>query len=252
MSRLWKLCALLLVAVPTLAAKETPLQSLDWPDTGTPVIRFSFSKFKELDGNSGKQRVYIDDVTAVNLSNKVLDSISLTLYVFDKAHVRIGDGLINLNHVQPGETIRFELTLNVSGVPTSVSLAANTRTLSITINTVPQGAEITLDGKDVGVSPKLVDVTLGKHMLEFKKDGYNTGTFPFEMGPRDVDGGSLSYELGVSALDTIELRDGSVLSGDLVSINGMEVQIRVGGNVRAFDRNQIKRISLTQRQQPSQ
>ena len=72
------------------------------------------------------------------------------------------------------------------------------------------------------------------------------------MGPRDVDGGSLSYELGVSALDTVELRDGSVLSGDLTSINGMEVQMRVGGTIRTFDRNQIKRISLTQRQPPSQ
>ena len=47
--------------------------------------------------------------------------------------------------------------------------------------------------------------------------------------------------------DTIELRDGSVLSGDLLSINGMQVQIRIGGRSQGFDRNQVKRILSTER-----
>jgi hypothetical protein len=99
----------------------------------------------------------------------------------------------------------------------------------------------------MGTTPKLVEVNLGKHMLEFSKEGYNTGQFPFEMGPRDTNGGSVSYELGTSAHDTIELRDGSVLSGDLLSMDATQVQVRIGGNIQTYERNQIKRVLLTQR-----
>lgn len=59
-------------------------------------------------------------------------------------------------------------------------------------------------------------VSIGKHMLEFSKEGFNSGKFPLGMSSHDASGGSVSYELGSAAHDTIELRDGSVLSGDLV------------------------------------
>ncbi len=42
-------------------------------------------------------------------------------------------------------------------------------------------------------------------------------------------------------MDSIELRDGSLLTGDLVSISGMDVEIRVGGIIQHLDRNKIKR-----------
>ena len=89
---------------------------------------------------------------------------------------------------------------------------------------------------------------MGKHMLDFSKDGYKSGHFPLEMGPRDTSEGSVSYELGTAGHDTIELRDGSVLSGDLISVTGMEVQIRIGGKTQSYDRNQIKRLLLTERE----
>jgi hypothetical protein len=68
------------------------------------------------------------------------------------------------------------------------------------------------------------------------------------MGSNDVSGGSVSYELGTSAHDTIELRDGTLLSGDLVSLTGMDVVIKLGGADQHVDRNQIKRILFVQRQ----
>jgi len=248
MSKFWILCVLLSIPVPMHAAKDVPLQTLDWPDSTSPVLRFTFSKFKLLMNGAGKEHTYLTDSTVENLSAKNLESVNLSLYVFDKSHARIGDGLINLSNVAPGETVKFEITLYATGEPASVSVIATPpRTLSITINSVPQGADVKLDGRDVGTTPKLVDVTVGKHMLEFSKEGYNTGHYPLEMGPRDASGGSVSYELGVSAQDTIELRDGSVLSGDLISISGMEVQIRIGGSIKTYDRNQIKRVSLAQR-----
>ena len=239
---------LLFVAVPSFAAKDTPFQTLTWPDSGAPVLRFAFSKFKLLVSGVGKEHTYVTDATAENLSDKLLGSLDMSLYVFDKTHARIGDGNIDLANVRPHETVKFGMTLYVSGVPASVSVATRApRSLFVTINSVPQGATVTLDGKEIGTAPKIAEVGIGKHMLTFSKEGYNTGQFPLEIGARDASGGSVSYELGTSSHDTIELRDGSVLSADLLSINANQVQIRIGGNLQTYDRNQIKRILLTQR-----
>jgi hypothetical protein len=248
MSRICVFALLIAMSFPAFAAKDTVFQTVDWPDSGQPVLRFTFSKFKAITGGVGKEHTYVTDSTAENISDTRLPAVNMALYVFDKSHARIGDGSINLTNVGPHETVKFEITLYASGVPASLSLATNApRTLSITINSVPQGAAVKLDGKELGTTPKIAEVSIGKHMIEFTKEGYNTGKFPLEMGPRDGNGGSVSYELGTSAHDTIELRDGSVLSGDLVAIDATQVQIRIGGNTQTYDRNQIKRISLTQR-----
>jgi len=238
----------LLFVLPSLEAKETPFQTLDWPDAGGPLIRFTFAKFKMVMGGQAKEHPYLADVTAENLSDKTMSSVNLLLYIFDKTHARIGDGNINLTNVGSHQVVKFEMTVFATGTPASLSLAASTqRTLSVTINSVPQGAVLKLDGKEMGTTPKMAEVTIGKHLLEFSKEGYNSGKFPLEMGPRDASGGSVSYELGISNHDTIELRDGSVLSGDLISVDTKEAQIRIGGNIQTLDRNQIKRVSLTQR-----
>jgi hypothetical protein len=92
-----------------------------------------------------------------------------------------------------------------------------------------------------------LQLAVGKHTLGFAKEGFTSGKYSVEIGPDDASGGSVSYELGSAAHDTIELRDGSVLTGDLVSVNGMQVQVRIGGNTQTFDRNQVKRIVLTER-----
>ena len=119
--------------------------------------------------------------------------------------------------------------------------------MSITVNFVPQGATLQVDGKELGTRPKIVEVAIGKHMIQFEKEGFNSGKFPLEITSRDASGGSVSYELGSAAYDTIELRDGSILTGDLVSVSGMQVEVRIGGNAQSFDRNQVKRILLTER-----
>jgi len=88
-------------------------------------------------------------------------------------------------------------------------------------------------------------------MLNFDKEGFNTGKYPVEVSPDDVSGGNVTYELGTSSHDTIEMRDGSLLSGDLLSITDMDVVIRVAGNAQHLDRNKIKRILLVERDAPS-
>lgn len=52
--------------------------------------------------------------------------------------------------------------------------------------------------------------------------------------------------------DTIELRDGSVLSGDVESVSATVVLVRIDGNIQRFDRNQAKRISLVSRENTQQ
>jgi hypothetical protein len=123
--------------------------------------------------------------------------------------------------------------------------------VGMTINSVPQGADLKVDGNEVGTTPKMIQVGVGKHTLNFSKDGFNNGNFPLEIGPDDVSGGSVSFELGTSAYDTVELRDGSVLNGDLVSVSGMDISVRVGGTVQNFNRNQVKRIIFVERDAPA-
>jgi hypothetical protein len=120
------------------------------------------------------------------------------------------------------------------------------------VNSVPQGATIKVDGNDEGATPKMIALGIGKHVLEFSKEGFDTGHFPLEVGANDVSGGSVSYELGSAAHDTIELRDGTVLSGDLESVSAMDVVVRMGGALQHMNRNQVKRIILVERDPPSQ
>ena len=107
-----------------------------------------------------------------------------------------------------------------------------------------------VDGAEIGTTPKIAQLTVGSHKLEFSKEGFNAGTFPLEIGSDDASGGSMSYDLGTSAHDTIELRDGSVLTGDLLSVDATDITLRVGGAAQRFDRNQVKRILLVERDRP--
>src|ERR1039457_171001 len=173
MSRIAALLLLFGVAVSSVSAKDAPFQVVTWPESGQPVLRFTFSKFKEI-GGMGKERTYRTDTVAENLSDKAITNANFSLYVFDKNKARIGEGYINLTNVSAGQTVKFQITLAASGSPVSltVSNSSNTpRTVSVTVNSVPQGASLRVDGKDAGTTPKIVEVTIGKHVLEFSKEG---------------------------------------------------------------------------------
>jgi hypothetical protein len=257
MSRIIAAAFFVVVVTCSLAGKDVPAQVITWPQTGSPVIRITLGKFKEISSVAG-QHTYLIDTTADNLWNKKISHLGFNLYVYDKNKVRIGDGWITLDSIAPGQAVKFQTTVQALGTPVSVELAANSvpaelqplappKKVSITVNSVPQGATLSVDGAESGTTPKLVQLAVGKHSLGFAKEGFNTGAFPLEISPDDVSGGSVSYELGASAQDTLELRDGSVLSGDLVSVNGMEVRVRVAGAIQTLDRNKVKRILLTER-----
>lgn len=241
-------------------AKETPGQTMVWPENGQPVLRFVFGKLKE--GTPyGRERNYTCETTAENLWDKKVSIATFSLYLFDKSNVRIGEGFVQVSNVAPGEVIKFQTTFHSAGVPVTFKLVAQTlppemrplappRTISITINSVPQGAMLKVDGQESGTTPKIVRVTSGRHELEFSKEGFNPGKFPLEIGQDDASGGSVSYELGTLSHDTVELRDGSVLVCDIESMSATEVIVRVGGALQHIDRNKIKRILLVERDAP--
>ncbi len=251
-SRFFRLSIVLLLLTAPALAKDAPLQVIDWPATGAPVVRFTFGKFKPLPGMSNSHG-YVMDTTAENLSPKLIPAARFSVYLFDKNKVRIGEDAIGLSNVGPGETVKFETTVMASGVPVSVSIqdiVQAPKSISLTVNSTPQGAMLKVDGTEVGATPRMIYVGVGRHTLAFSKEGFTAGNFPLEISRDDVSGGTVSYELGSSAFDSIELRDGSVLNGDLVSISGMDVEIRVGGSIQHIDRNKIKRVMLTQREAP--
>ncbi len=242
----------LLLAVPAWA-RDVPFQVINWP-AANPTLRFTFGKPKQLDSMQDKTRVYVMDTLAENLSPRLISSAQFSVYLFDKSKVRVSEDVITLNNLGPGESVKLQLTLTASGVPVSLSIrdtAQIPRVVSLTVNSTPQGATLKLDGTETGTTPRVINVGVGKHILTFLKEGFTAGNYPLEISSQDVSGGSVSYELGASALDSIELRDGSVLTGDLLSISGMDVEIRVGGSIQHFDRNKIKRVLLVQRDPPT-
>jgi hypothetical protein len=256
---IWCIAFVLLAAA---SAKEPAAQVIVWPASGPPVLRFSFAKFKETSA-SGKQHNYTSDVTAENLWSKRISEAQFTFYVYDKTKVRIGDGYISINDVSPGAQVKFQTFISASGaiaslelvpkvLPTELHSFLPVKTISITVNSVPQGADVKIDGTPAGTTPKIVQVTPGKHVLTFSKEGFKTGAFPLETTPDDVSGGSVSYELGTAGHDTVELRDGSVLSGDVESMSATEVVVRIAGTDQRLSRNQVKRIVLIQRDPPSE
>ena len=113
-----------LVACWSVVAKDQPFQVISWPDADKPVVRFTFSKFKEIGSATGKAHTYMADVTADNLSDKTISGVSLLLYVFDKSKARIGEGYIGLTNVPAGETVKFQVTISASGAPNSLAVEA--------------------------------------------------------------------------------------------------------------------------------
>jgi hypothetical protein len=244
--------ALLPLTIPALA-NDAPLQVIDWPDAGTPAVRFTFQEFKQLQA-MGDMHAFVMKTTAENLSQRLIQSEKFSVYLFDKDKVRIGQDVIALRNLGPGGTEKFEITVTTSGVPASVSIvniAAAAKLVSLTVNSTPQGAALQLDGAEQGTTPRIIKVGVGKHTLTFTKEDFIAGNFPLEITTDDVSGGTVNFELRAESSDSIELRDGSVLNGDLISISGMDVEIRVGGTIQHLDRNKIKRVMLIQRDVPA-
>jgi hypothetical protein len=226
---------------------------MTWPETGAAVLRVTIGRLDQT-GSLGKQNSYLAETTVENLSEKPVKLASFELYLFDKKKVRIGDGYLTVNNLGPHQSLKLSIPFHSLGTPASIVMAAQNspavsrtpKTVSVRVYTIPSGATIKLDGKEVGVTPKLVQFTVGDHLLEFTKEGFAPGKFPFDVGPDDLPGGTISFELSGLSQDTLELRDGTTILGDLLSVSVTDVVFRINGKDQTYGRNQVKRITLTQ------
>jgi hypothetical protein len=169
-----------------------------------------------------------------------------TVNIFDAHGVKIGKARLQLEAIPSYRTGKAQVQFSAVGTPAKVSLIA-AKTIPLAIKSVPPGAGFSVDGEDAGVTPKIYDFTIGSHTIEFHKDGYAPGSTQLDVGADELPGDSISLELGGLSQDMVELRDGTSLTGDLLSMTLQEAVFQSEGNTKTLERNQIKKIYLVER-----
>jgi PEGA domain len=254
------LAIFILLTAGVLIAKEPPNVVILWPSAGKATIRLSFGKFRQL-GGYGTQSSFVSDVTVENVTDKSIPRASFTVYLLDKNKVRIGEGVLQVSDIGPGQQVKVAFQFSSVGVPATLSLNARTdasgvpsslKTVPIQITSIPAGAKLKVDGEDVGITPKVVRLAVGIHKIEFSKEGYVSGSTPLDISGDELPGGTVSFEMGGLFRDTVELRDGRILLGDLMSVSVSSVVLRVNGKDQTYDRNQVKKIMLAERETVNQ
>jgi hypothetical protein len=262
MSRRLSACGLcLLLLVPLMFAKDKKEKQeasmvMFWPDQASPTLRLTFEKFTEMAIYNG-QRSLGSHVLVENLSGKRIPQASFTVYLMDKNKIRIGKGDLSITDLDAGQQAMLAFQVLSVGIPASLSLVARNdasgvptslRTVPLKVITVPPGATLKVDGRDEGSTPATVRLTVGNHLLAFSKEGYASGNTPVEIKPDEAPGGSVTIELGGLSRDNVELRNGTVIQGDVLSVNMASVVVRVDGQDQTYDRNQVQKIILVERE----
>jgi hypothetical protein len=229
---------------------------LMWPSAEAPTLKVTFGKFRQVSSYDG-QHDFTQDVTVENVSSKSIPFASFTVYMLDKDKVRIADTILQVKDLGPAQQERIPLQFHTSGMPSSVNLVARNdangvptslKTLPLKIISVPGGANLKIDGQEVGITPYSANLRIGSHTLEFSKEGYAAGTTPLDVAPDELPGGSITFELGGLSKDTVELRNGTVLLCDVISLSMTQIVVSVAGQTQTYDRNQVKKMILVERE----
>jgi hypothetical protein len=237
------IAVLLLSSVICFAQASFPIV-LVWPPD-SPTLKFTFAKYQQ-SGIVNGQGIFVSDVMVENLSDQPVPKSVFTVFVMDKDGVRIGRGLFRLAEIASRSTQRSQIQFSVAGTPVGLKMLSG-RTITMNVVSTPPGASLKIDGKDVGLTPKIIDFSIGAHVVELGKEGYAAVTSPLDVGADEVDGGSVSFELGGLSKDSVELRDGTTILGDVLSMSLTTVVVRVDGKDQKYDRNQIKKMILVER-----
>ncbi len=257
---------LLLLPVSMMFAKDKKQQSdapamvMMWPDSTHPTLKLTFGTFMQLASYNGQLSLE-SHVLIENRSGQFIPQASFTVYMLDKDKVRIGSGNLNISDLEAGQQAKLPFQVFSVGIPASLTLTARNnsagiptslKTVPLKVISVPAGASLKVDGRDAGITPATVNLTVGNHTLEFSKEGFASGSTALEVKPDDAPGGSITLELGGLSRDEVELRDGKVLQGDAISLSMTSVVVRVNGQDQTFDRNQVKKIILVPRENVQQ
>ncbi len=243
----------LLILVSALSFAKKPDLVMMWPPEN-PTLKLTFGTFHDMGSYAGKMTL-VSDVTVQNLSAKVMPRASFNVSLLDRNSVRLGNGLLIIEDLNPGQSAKIQFQCTSVGQPAMLNLAArnsggmptSTKAIPITIVSVPPGAMLKVDDQAIGMTPVTVRMPAGTHNLELHKEGYADAKTPLDVSPDEAPGGAITITLGGLASDTIELRDGSILNGDVISMSLEAVVINVQGNEQTFDRNRIKKIFLVER-----
>jgi PEGA domain len=236
--------------------KAEPNIVLLWPDQTNPTLKLTFGRFTQLGSYNGQLSLE-SHVMVENMSGKRIPFASFTVYLLDKDKVRIGNSTLNLSDLDPGQQAKLAFQVASLGVPASLNLVARNdasgipislRTVPLKIISTPPGASLKVDGQDEGFTPVTVRLPIGSHTLAFSKEGYASGSTPVDIKPDEAPGGSITFELGGLSHDNVELRGGTVLQGDVLSMTMTSVVVRVDGKDQTYDRNQVQKIILVQRE----
>ena len=237
-----------------------PAMVMLWPDAGTPTLKLTFERFTQLASYNGQLSLE-SHVLIENLSGSLIQQASFTVYMLDKDRVRVGNGTLNVSDLDAGQQAKISFQVFSVGIPASLSLVAknnaagiptSTKTVPLKVVSVPPGANLRVDGHDVGTTPTVVNLMVGSHTLEFSKEGFNSGSTPVDIKSDEAPGGSISFELGGLSHDVLELRDGKMVQGDAISMSMTSILFRINGKDQSYERNQVKKIILVQRETVAQ
>jgi hypothetical protein len=218
--RWFALLVSIVVLAGALIAKDAPGIVMYWPSQDKPSIKVTFNTFQQVGVYGGRQTL-LSQVIVQNVSDKPIPRASFTVYLLDKDKVRIGNGILGFDDLAPGESTKVQFQCETVGAPASLALSAHRdaegipnalKVVPLKIVSVPAGAKLVVDGKDDGITPALVNLTVGTHKVDLSKDGFAPASTPVDIKPDEMPGGSITIELGGLSQDTIELRDGTVLT----------------------------------------
>ena len=241
--------AVLLLGTANSLASDTVLT---WPPDGKDaIVRFTVGKLRQVSSASG-QSDYLGEALAENLSAKTISSASFYLYLLDKSGKRVGEGYLEVTNLAAGQRGKVPVSVHTMGSYASMELqpqhlpSDEPFKIKMRIISVPPGATVKLDSQESGLTPQMLPIAPGKHVLEFSKEGYAAASTPVEVVANSMPG-SVEVELNPLALDTVILRDGTVLLGDVSSMTASVVSLNVKGKPTKLDRTRVARIILGQR-----
>ena len=225
---------------------------LTWPADGKDaIVRFTVGKLRQVSSTSG-QSDYLGEALAENLSAKAIPSASFYLYLIDKSGKRVGEGYLEVSNLGAGQKAKIPVSVHAMGSYASMELqpqhlpSDEPFKVKMRLSSVPSGATIKVDSQESGVTPQMVPMAPGKHVVEFSKEGYAAASTRVDVVANSMPG-SVDVELNPLTLDTVVLRDGTVMTGEVASMTASAVNITVKGKTAKLDRSRVARIILGQK-----
>jgi hypothetical protein len=242
--KIWFLLLLLLWVATGAFGADTVLT---WPSDGSPVVlRFTVGKLRQVSSISSQSDL-LGEALAESLGTKAIPTASFYLYLLDKNGKRVGEGYLEVTNLAPGQQAKIPVSVHTLGAFAKMELQPQhlptdePMKIKMSITSVPSGASLKLDSQEAGVTPQLLSVAPGKHVVEFSKEGYATESTPLEV-VENAPPGTLNLELNPLKLDTVVLRDGTVLTGTLISVTGTAVAISAKGKTTRLERSRVARV----------